>query len=106
MSMQTKQAIDDFAKAARSLYGDRLKTVLLYGSCARNEETADSDIDLAVVLADDVIPGAEIDRLIDIVTDINLQHGVLLSIYPVSEDDYLHTRSPLLINLRHEGIPA
>ena len=104
--MLAKQAIEDFTKRTRILYGDRLVRILLYGSCARNEATTDSDIDLAVVLAGKVTAGAEIDRLIEIVTDINLTYGVLLSVYPVSEHDYLHTNSPLLINLRREGVPA
>ena len=106
MSMQAKQAIREFVQRAQSLYGERLRQVLVYGSCARNEATEESDIDLAVVLAGDVRPGREIDRMIDIITDINLEYGVLLSVYPVSEEDYLHANSPLLINLRREGIPA
>ncbi len=104
--MQGRQIIDEFVQRVRSLYGDRLKRVVVYGSCARNEATAESDIDLAVVLADDVVPGKEIDRMIDIITDLNLEYRVLLSIYPVSEEDYLHRESPLLINIRREGIPA
>ena len=104
--MQTREAIDDFIKGARSVYADRLKRVILYGSRARNEATTDSDIDLAVVLAGDVTPGKEIDRMIDLITDVNLEYGVLLSVYPVSEEDYVNRNSPLLINIRREGIPA
>ncbi len=44
--------------------------------------------------------------MIDIITDINLDYGVLLSVYPVSEKDYVNRNSPLLINIRREGIPA
>ncbi len=104
--MQAKQAIREFVQRVQSLYGERLRQVLVYGSWARNEATEESDIDLAVVLAGDVRPGREIDRMIDIITDINLEYGVLLSVYPVSEENYLHANSPLLINLRREGIPA
>jgi predicted nucleotidyltransferase len=104
--MQAKQAIKEFVERAQALYGERLRQVLVYGSWARNEATEESDIDLAVVLADDVRPGREIDRMLDIITDINLEYGVLLSVYPVSEENYLHANSPLLINLRREGIPA
>jgi predicted nucleotidyltransferase len=104
--MQTQQAIQEFVRRAQSLYGDKLRQVILYGSCARNEATEESDIDLAVVLAGEVRPGAEIDRMIDIITDINLEYGVLLSVYPVSEENYRNTNSPLLINIRREGIPA
>jgi hypothetical protein len=59
-----------------------------------------------VVLAGNVVPSREIDRMIDIITDINLEYGVLLSVYPVCENDYLNRNSPLLINIRREGIPA
>jgi predicted nucleotidyltransferase len=106
MDAQVKQVISEFVQRTQSLYGDRLKRVLVYGSYARNEATAESDIDLAVVLAGDVVPGKEIDRMIDVITDINLEYGVLLSVYPVSEENYRNVNSPLLINIRREGIPA
>lgn len=104
MSTQVEQAVRDFVGQLRALYGDRLRRILLYGSWARNEATEDSDIDLAVVLGGEVQPSREIDRMIDLITDVNLEYGVLLSVYPVSEDNYLHTNSPLLINLRREGV--
>jgi predicted nucleotidyltransferase len=103
--MQSEQAIQEFVQKTQSLYDERLVQVLVYGSCARDTATEESDIDLAIVLAGDVRPGREIDRMIDIITDINLEYGVLLSVYPVSEQDYRHTNSPLLINIRREGIP-
>jgi hypothetical protein len=61
---------------------------------------------LAVVLSGNVSPSAEIDRMIDIITDVNLDYGVLLSVYPVAESDYANVKTPLLINLRREGVPA
>jgi predicted nucleotidyltransferase len=106
VSMQAKQAIKEFVRRAQSLYGERLRQVILYGSWARNEATEESDIDLAVVLAGEVRPGAEIDRMIDIITDVNLEYGVLLSVYPVAEESYRNINSPLLMNIRREGIPA
>ena len=42
--------------------------------------------------------------MIDIITDLNLEHHVLLSVYPVSEEDYLNRERPLLVNIRREGI--
>ncbi len=104
MDTQTRQVIREFVQRMQAIYGDRLKRVLMYGSCARGEATADSDIDLAVVLAGDVAPGKEIDRMIDAITDINLEYGVLLSVYPVSEDNYQKLNSPLLMNIRREGV--
>ena len=87
-----------------SLYGERLKRLILFGSWARGEATEDSDIDIVVVLDGDVNPGEEIDRTIDIINDINLKYDVLVSIYPVSESVYETVNSPLLLNLRKEGL--
>ncbi|HXW00201.1 MAG TPA: nucleotidyltransferase domain-containing protein [Anaerolineae bacterium] len=101
-----RAAIKEFKAAIQKLYGPRLKDVVLYGSWARDEATAESDIDLIVVLAGDVVPGQEIDRMIEVITEINLTHNVLISVYPVSEEAYATLNSPLLLNVRKEGIPA
>ncbi len=104
MDARVRQVVGEFVRRTQSLYGDRLKRIVVYGSCARDEATPESDIDLAVVLAGDVVPGKEIDRMIDVITDMNLEHGVLLSVYPVSEENYQNINSPLLMNIRREGI--
>jgi predicted nucleotidyltransferase len=101
-----KGIIREFKEEIEKLYGERLKRVILYGSWARGDATEDSDIDLLIVLGGKVVPGREIDRMIDIITEINLKHDVLLSVYPVSEEDYSTVNSPLLINVRREGVPA
>ncbi|MEE8167966.1 MAG: nucleotidyltransferase domain-containing protein [Candidatus Hydrothermarchaeales archaeon] len=98
--------IKEFRVEIEKLYGKRLKNIILYGSWARNEATEDSDIDMVVVFEGDITPGKEIDRMIDIITEINLKHGVLISVYPVSEIDYLTLKSPLLMNVRKEGVSA
>jgi predicted nucleotidyltransferase len=101
--MKIEAVLTQLKEQLQAIYGERLKEVVLYGSWARNEGTDDSDIDIAVVLDGDVKPGAEIDRLINMITDMNLQHRVLISVYPVSARDFSTIRSPLLINLRREG---
>lgn len=104
--MQIEHIIRQLTTALRDIYSERLKNIILYGSWARNEATADSDIDVAIVLKGPVQPCKEIDRLIEVITDINLEHGVLLSVYPVSEKDYTSLNSPLLLNMRKEGVPV
>jgi len=104
--MEIATILKEFRAAIERLYAERLKDIILYGSWARGQGTPDSDIDLVVVLDGTVAQGHEIDRMIDIITDINLEHGVLLSIYPVSQKDYASTNSPLLLNIRREGVVA
>ena len=68
--MKTKEAIEEFKKDVKKLYGKRLKHIILYGSYARGSATEDSDIDLLVVLEGKVKLGEEIDRMIEIITEI------------------------------------
>ncbi len=104
--MNIKPILADFRNRLQPLYGDRLKELVLFGSWARNQATDDSDIDIAVVLDGPIKPGLEIDRMIDVITDINLESNVLLSVYPVSETDFRNRQSPLLMSIRKEGFSA
>jgi predicted nucleotidyltransferase len=104
--MKIKEILKEFMEEIGKLYSKRLKDVIIYGSWVRGEATEESDIDLLIVLGGKVFPGKEIDRMIDIITEINLKYGVLISVYPVSEEDYSTVNSPLLINVRREGMPA
>ena len=103
--MEIEHILKEFKRQIAELYGARLKKVVLYGSYARGQGNNEhSDIDLAVVLEDDISPCQEIDRMIDIITEINLDYGVLISVYPVSERNYSQVNSPLLLNMRGEGV--
>ena len=104
--MGIRKPVEEFKRKIKKLYGERLREVVLYGSWARGEATIESDIDLMVVLDGEVMPGLEIDRMIDIITDVNLNHSVLISVYPVSEENYATLNSPILLNVRKEGVPA
>lgn len=102
--MEIEPILKEFRAGVEVLYNKRLKGIILYGSWARDEATDDSDIDLLIVLAGEVDPCEEIDRMADIFTDLNLEHNVLIAVYPVSESDFNKVDSPLLINVREEGI--
>ncbi|MGD8787169.1 MAG: nucleotidyltransferase domain-containing protein [Phycisphaerales bacterium] len=104
--MEIEPILKEFREKAEELYGNKLKKIVLYGSYATGRATQDSDIDLAIVLEGEIAAGKEIDRMIDIITEINLSYGVLISIYPVSEKDYIAVNSPLLLNIREEGVAA
>lgn len=105
-TMNLKTVLTEFKTELRALYGERLSDIVLFGSYARGDARAESDIDVMVVLAGEISPGREIDRMIDVITDLNLKYDVLLSVVPVSADKYRRVNSPLLLNVRLEGIPA
>lgn len=85
-------------------YGPRLAALVLFGSQARGDAVPGSDIDLLVVLHGDVRPGAEIDRMGGAITGLSLAHDVTLSCVFMSAEQYETEASPLLLNIRREGI--
>jgi len=99
-----KKILDEFKKQLLFIYGEKFGKLVLYGSYARADAWEGSDIDVAVVLKNDVLPAKEIDRLIDVITDINLEYDVLISVYPISEKSFLSGNSPLLLNIKREGV--
>ena len=96
--------LEELQQALINFYGDRLSKLILFGSQARHESTADSDIDILLILKGEISPGDEILRLSVLKTDLNLKYNELISIVPVSETDYKSRPTPLLENIRREGI--
>jgi len=88
----------------KKVYGERLDSVILYGSFAKNNATDDSDIDLAVILKGEVNPPKEINRIIDFISDAGLEYNELISIFPVSSESMINPVWPLYKSLNEEGI--
>lgn len=88
----------------QGLYGDRLLDVILFGSFARNQADEDSDIDIAVVLQGKVNKSQEIDRMYDVLYDLMLDTGELISVYPLSAEEMENKNWPLYYHLKNEGI--
>jgi len=95
--LRTKESLEQ-------IYGDRLVEVILYGSFAKDEFTEDSDIDIAVVLKGRVNKAKEIDRIYDVLYNLMLETGELISINPLSEEEIKNSIWPLYYHIRTEGI--
>lgn len=92
------------AEGLRALYGERLAEVVLFGSHARGEETADSDIDLLVALTGAVDPWEEMRRLDDLLWRLTLAHGITVSALPVSAEQWRDEQAPVLVEARAHGV--
>jgi predicted nucleotidyltransferase len=88
------------------LYGPRLVSMVLYGSQARGDAEPGSDIDVLVVLEGEVEPCGEIHRSSDDVCDVSLTHDATVACVFVSREQYETEQSPLLMNVRREGVPV
>jgi predicted nucleotidyltransferase len=88
------------------VYQSRLRALFLFGSYARGEADAESDVDVLIVL--DVVAqyGAEIDRTSQLISSLSLAYGVSISRCFVSEDTWRLDDTPFLANVRDEAIAA
>ena len=98
-----KSLLQEFKQELTALYGSNLMNLVLYGSYARHEETEGSDIDVLVVL-EECSPIDEILKMGDAKTKVLLEYGELVSVVPVSQNAFFYKDSPLLRNVRQEGI--
>jgi predicted nucleotidyltransferase len=88
------------------IYGDKLKVVYLYGSYARGDARIDSDVDVMIVLRNYRSYGKEIDRTGDLTSDLSLEYGISISRVLMKEMQWKSSDTPLLRNIRMDGVPA
>lgn len=87
-----------------TLYGRRLKGVVLYGSCARGTEEMESDIDLIVLLEGPVDTAQEIRRMWEVLYPLQLESAQLLSVVPVDVTLYDQGAYALYRQAKAEGM--
>ncbi len=85
-------------------YGSRLVNVILFGSQARGDATAESDIDVMIVLKETVNPFAEIDRTGRLASELSLKYDTSISRTFMSEQDYRHEQNSFIFNVQREGV--
>jgi predicted nucleotidyltransferase len=99
-----RPALDALRAALEALYGERLVRLVLFGSWARGEAHAESDVDVLVVLRGPVNAAEEIARMNGPAFEIGLRHGLLLSTPPMSEEAFERGEAALLRDVRAEGL--
>jgi len=96
----------EFREKLSAQFGPRVLEIKLFGSYARGEARADSDVDVAVVL-DRLDTHAERVFPMELAGELSVQHGLVIVPIVMSkyELDFLHAREELLAeNLDREGI--
>ena len=101
-----REILRQLREGLTALYGERLRGLVLFGSWARGDADEESDIDVLVVLDEEDDAYDELHRMMDVVYPLCLENGVVIGIVPMSERDFRERRSPLLMNIRKEGVAA
>jgi predicted nucleotidyltransferase len=104
MDAELRAILGELRDRLQCIYAERLVHLVLYGSRARGDAQAGSDIDVLVVLEGDVSPCEEIARTSEDVARASLAHNVSIACAFVSEEQFAREQSPLLLNVRREGV--
>ena len=101
-SLLESSALSEFAARTRERFGQRLVELRLFGSRARGEGHADSDLDLLVLV--DGLTRDDRRAVQDLAFDIGLASGLVLS--PLVHDSGTWRRDlPLAREIAREGAP-
>ena len=104
MDERIERLVNQIKEPLLKMYGEKIKQVILYGSYVRGLATKDSDIDLLVVVDDSLNPSEVRKSLSDVIFDILLEKGELISVIVVPEHFFKNYNSPFLLNVKEEGI--
>jgi len=98
--------LKDLRRGLEEIYGSRLCGLYLYGSRARGESTAESDVDVLIVL--DEVPhySGELERTAEIVAALSLHHDVSISRVFVPVPEWQRGEGPFLLTVRQDAIAA
>jgi predicted nucleotidyltransferase len=100
-----EQLLKDLKSGLAALYGSRLCGVYLFGSYARGEQDAESDLDILILLSAYDRYSMEIERTGELVSVLSLNYGVSISRKFIKESSWQTASSALLRNMRADAIP-
>ena len=103
---QLDKILQALRRGLKQALGDELESVILFGSQARGEARADSDIDVLVIVRDEADYGELIQRTSALVSTLSLEYGVVISRAFASRQRFERERSPFFLNVRREGVPV
>ena len=97
----------DFSRDVKSILGNTLSKVIVYGSYARGEQQENSDIDIMLLttLSDVEIEAAE-RKIFDLAFDYEMDHGVVINPVIKNEEhfNYWLGALPFYDNVKKDGV--
>jgi len=104
---QLKNILNEVAQNVHSLLGKKLRRIVLYGSYARGDYDAESDMDIMVLADVDETELRKIQKQVfSIGWDIGTEHNIMITMF-MNNKDLFESRLPILPyyrNIIDEGV--
>lgn len=96
---------DDLIRGLVDIFSNNIIAIILYGSVARNENTAESDIDIAIIVKNEM-DDATRERFMQWSAELDLRYDKVFSIIDIQEKNMEKWGSvlPFYQNVQKEGI--
>lgn len=97
--------LDDFKKRLLTHYGDNFSALYIYGSVARGDQDAESDLDTLIILKNLESRWRELKEIQKLAYAVSFGRGrsVVLSTTVATEDEFKTRKDPLFERIRKEG---
>ena len=80
-------ALEKMIPGMQEIYGDMVDSIILYGSTARGTRAEDTDVDVAILLRAGATKAMR-DQMLDLVVDLELECGRVLSVLCIDYDKF------------------
>ncbi|TAE53126.1 MAG: nucleotidyltransferase domain-containing protein [Nostocales cyanobacterium] len=88
----------------QTTYQDNLDKVILFGSRARGDYHADSDIDILIVLKTPFDYSLEVEKTSVFISELSLECDLVISRVFAETPDFNSKNTPFFMNIRKEGV--
>ena len=106
--MRHREAIDEFCRALRREYGNAISQIIVFGSVAREEDNAGSDIDVMVVMdAEKQVVNWQLEHAVrGVALSVELEQNVVFDLKVIASDDWqgLRGHTPFMERVAEEGV--
>ena len=104
---ELQQILNTVSEAYRSVYGDNIRRIVLYGSYARGDYTDSSDIDIAAIVdGERTALQSQLKKIWDISAELELEYETIISPTVIPSDEFENYKNDLVYykNIWKEGI--
>ena len=101
-----QEAVEEFVRRVKEKYADKVDSIILFGSVARDEATEDSDRDILVVVKETNIK--DMKEIHGIAFEVSMEHsqGISPKIYAGTEIlNRMEVGAPFIKEVLKDGVP-